>query len=385
MKEIQKIHKKVYGVEPYVSVSVPGVVNILGEYCDFNCGSVVSMTISKDVQVTVSKRNDNALYFYECEKEVKRKSTITNIKCKEGQLHSNYMRGVVSELLLIGLKLPGMDFCVSINFIEGAGLGSATATALATVIAIKELTKIDITESQLLKAAHRSLTKFMGMSKTLTDLYCAYYSKDTKKIHYLDLKTLDYEELNVNIDGYEGLIVNSNVELDDDNKTITELKEAFDICENRLKQMKHGRYLCDYKYSDLDLLIGKVPEVLRRKTSYFFTEELLIKELRNYFIKSDIVSVGKYIKRSHEGVRDILEASCPEVDWLVNRAIECDGVFGAKHIGSVQGGSVFIIGKEGFIKDFQEKLDDYEKIFGFKTESFKVKTSTIKIKYRDKK
>ncbi len=377
MNELKKIHKKNYGVEPAVSVSVPGVVNILGEYCDFNCGSVVSMTISKDVQVSVSKRNDSSLFFYDCKKNAKKKSTLTNLKYKEGQLHSNYIRGVISELLLIGLKLPGMDFSLKINFIEVAGLGSATAVALASVIAIKELTNIDITEAQMIQVAHRALTRFMGMNKTLTDFYCAYYSKNT--IQYFDLKTLEYEEFEFDIKGYEILIINSNVELSDDNKTISALKNAFDICENKLRQLKNGRSLGDYRLEDLDLLIGKVPEVLRRKTSYFFMEKLLINKLRNYFIEQDMVGVGKYIKRSHESIRDVLEASCPEVDWLVNRALESEDILGAKHIGSVQGGSVFILGREGCREDIEEKLEEYEKIFGFIAEVFKVETSTIKI------
>ena len=82
------------------------------------------------------------------------------------------------------------------------------------------------------------------------------------------------------------------------------------------------------------------------------------------------------MNRSHESLRDNFEVSCPEIDWLVKRAQEIDGVFGSKITGSGFGGCTITLIKNTAVDKYQERLDEYERIFGFKAEMIECHPST---------
>ncbi|MDR0590023.1 MAG: galactokinase, partial [Spirochaetaceae bacterium] len=54
-----------------------------------------------------------------------------------------------------------------------------------------------------------------------------------------------------------------------------------------------------------------------------------------------------------------------EIDWLVKRAQEIDGVMGSRMTGQGFGGCTYTILKEEAIAEYQRRLEDYERIFGF--------------------
>jgi galactokinase len=55
--------------------------------------------------------------------------------------------------------------------------------------------------------------------------------------------------------------------------------------------------------------------------------------------EEDHRQLGNYVTLSHESLREYLQASCPELDLLVNLARAHDGCYGARSIGRGFGGS----------------------------------------------
>jgi galactokinase len=76
------------------------------------------------------------------------------------------------------------------------------------------------------------------------------------------------------------------------------------------------------------------------------------------------------MNRSHESLRDLYEVSCPELDWLVKRAWETEGVYGARMTGAGFGGCTVMLIEEKAIPDYRARIDVYERIFSFKAETF---------------
>jgi galactokinase len=72
------------------------------------------------------------------------------------------------------------------------------------------------------------------------------------------------------------------------------------------------------------------------------------------------------MNRSHEGLRDLYEVSCPEVDWLVKRALEIDGTLCSRMTGKGFGGCTITFIKRGAIEEYKKRLEEYERIFGFR-------------------
>jgi galactokinase len=92
--------------------------------------------------------------------------------------------------------------------------------------------------------------------------------------------------------------------------------------------------------------------------------------------QADFPALSKIIYHSHESLRDLYEVSCPEIDWLVKRAQEIDGVLGSRMTGAGFGGCTYTFLKEDAIAEYKKRLEDYERIFGFHPVVYEVRPST---------
>lgn len=84
------------------------------------------------------------------------------------------------------------------------------------------------------------------------------------------------------------------------------------------------------------------------------------------FRKGDLAAFGKTVYHSHESLRDLYEVSCPEIDWLVKRAQEIDGVLCSRMTGQGFGGCTYTVIAEASVEEYKRRLEDYERIFGFR-------------------
>jgi galactokinase len=94
-----------------------------------------------------------------------------------------------------------------------------------------------------------------------------------------------------------------------------------------------------------------------------------VREAESSLRRGDIVSFGKLMNRSHESLRDQYEVSCPELDWLVKRAWETEGVYGSRMTGAGFGGCTVTLIEENAIPKYESRLEAYERIFSFKPET----------------
>jgi galactokinase len=101
-----------------------------------------------------------------------------------------------------------------------------------------------------------------------------------------------------------------------------------------------------------------------------------ISEAEEALHKADFGSLSKIITHSHESLRDLYEVSCPEIDWLVKRAQEINGVLGSRMTGRGFGGCTYTIIRDEAIPEYRKRLEDYERIFGFHPVIYEVKLST---------
>jgi galactokinase len=89
--------------------------------------------------------------------------------------------------------------------------------------------------------------------------------------------------------------------------------------------------------------------------------------------KGDLPALTRLFFHSHESLRDLYEVSCPEIDWLVKRAQEIDGVLGSRMTGQGFGGCTYTLISENAVEEYRRRLDDYERIFGFHPLTYEVR------------
>jgi len=112
--------------------------------------------------------------------------------------------------------------------------------------------------------------------------------------------------------------------------------------------------------------MGLIPENIRRICLHVVEENQRVLDSKEALLAKDMNVFGKILNRSHESLRDNYEVSCPEIDWLVKRAWELDGVLGSRLTGKGFGGCTITLLTEQAVPVYLNRLEEYERIFGFR-------------------
>ena len=369
MTDLIKIHKAEYGCEPEFIGSAPGVLNIMGEHTDYNEGYVLQMALEQRTYVAISRRKDNSLRFFAANFSERKRTTIPNLKYKREDRWANYCKGTLYGFLERGLNFRGLDITISGNIPVKIGLGSSASICVATAAAINGLFDFRLKKLDLVQIASDAESDFMGLSRTIADAFTSCMSKPGK-ILFLDLRTLDYHHIPINLSNYRLMICNSNVPIITEEEDLIEFKEECQRCTEYLSPKKPGRSLRDFTSSDLKNGMGLMPEYSRRLCTHVIYENERVLEAKEALKKDDLAFLGKLMIRSHESLRDNFEVSCPELDWLVKRAWETEGVLGARMTGYGFGGCTVSLVKQSSVPIYEKRLEEYEHIFGFVAEKF---------------
>lgn len=143
-----------------------------------------------------------------------------------------------------------------------------------------------------------------------------------------------------------------------------------------LSRKKEGATLRDFAALDLMESMGDLPEKIRRRSMHVVQEIRRVYDAENAIRDADFAALTRIFFHSHESLRDLYEVSCPEIDWLVKRAQEIEGVLGSRMTGQGFGGCTYTIIREDAIGEYRERLEDYERIFGFHPVIYEVRPAT---------
>jgi galactokinase len=96
--------------------------------------------------------------------------------------------------------------------------------------------------------------------------------------------------------------------------------------------------LRDIDPSQLSRFGEKLPERVFRRCCHVVTENARVLQAAEALRRLDLDSFGRLMVESHRSLRDDYEVSCKELDLMVELALKCDGVFGARMTGGGFGG-----------------------------------------------
>ena len=379
-------HKKEYNTNPQVIASAPGILNLMGEHTDYNEGCVIQTTINRSVSVAVSARKDNSLRFYLADSDEKKRTTVPNLKYKREDRWANYLKGVLFELVNLGFPIKGLDVTISGDVIPGIGLGASAALEVAFTAAVNHLFKFRLSESQMIQAASYAEASFVGRNTEITDQFVSTIGRKNKAV-YLDLRTLDFEYLPLDFENVKIVIINSNVPGTEAVREaeLLERKQQCAECVEFLNRKRPGRSLRDYTIEDISGGMGLLPEKIRRICTHVIGETQRSKDASEAIKSRSLELFGRMMSRSHESLRDNYEVSCPELDWLVKRSQEMDGVLGSRMTGGGFGGCTVSLIETRVLDNYKERLQEYEHIFGFEPEIFVCEPSDgVKIVFPEK-
>ena len=346
--------------EPLV-VRSPGRINLIGEHTDYNQGFVLPAAIDKYVFTAVSKRNDEQVCMDSVQFNQRHLIPLEAIKPIAG-LWTNYILGVVDQLLKRGYHPGGFNMVVEGDIPLGAGLSSSAAMECSVATALNELFKLQIGKLELVRIAQAAEHDYAGVQCGIMDPFASVFGKKDHVIS-LDCRDLSYQYVPLDISGYKLVLFDSHVKH----------KLAETAYNTRKQECEEGIMKVQQKYPEVrslrDTTLNMLGEcisnpVLLKRCSFIVKENdrLLTgcQDLQN----GDILSFGKKMFQTHDGLSKDYAVSCPELDFLVNEVSNNPAVAGSRMMGGGFGGCTINIIEEGAVdvitgqlmKSYEEKM-----------------------------
>ncbi|MDR1178583.1 MAG: galactokinase [Spirochaetaceae bacterium] len=369
MKDIGPLHRAEYETEAdqnnrIVIGEAPGRIHYLGEHGEPGWGMFLSSAINRSVQAAVSLRKDNSLRFFAADLGERKRTTLINLKYKREDRWANYIKVAVHAFAERGFPIKGLNFTISGDIPQQIGLASSSAIEVAAAVALKGFFQARISDRELLGMLSSSASLFFGKQFNPVDYLIAL---SARKDHFLivDEEKLEARTVKVPLGGYKILLMDSRVPrmgVEEELKhRVQDIRRGLDFLSNK----REGASFRDYVTSDIMESMGNLPEQIRRRCLHIVKELQRVEECQDILRKGDFASLSRLILHSHESLRDLYEVSCPEIDWLVKRAQETEGVVGSRMTGEGFGGCTYTIVDARAVDAFNHRLEDYERIFGF--------------------
>lgn len=337
----------------------PGRVNLIGEHIDYNGGHVFPCAITFGNYCIARKRDDLKLRFYsENFKELGIiEVDLNNLKYEEKDNWTNYPKGVFATFIKHGYKINhGFDIYVFGN-IPGSGLSSSAAMEVVISNLIKDYFSIDIDDVEIAKYSQEAEVKFCHMNCGIMDQFASANGKKDKAI-FLDCNTLKYEYVPLVLKGYKLIVTNSNKP---HSLVTSKYNDRRKECEEALHDLQtklNIKSLCELSVDEFEANKHLIKtETNRIRASFAIYEEDRTKKAVIALQNNDYGTFGKLLNESGDGLHYQYDATCFEIDTLVDLARKQKGCLGSRETGGGWGGNTISLVKEECVDEFKENLE----------------------------
>ncbi len=322
--------QNVFGKAPLQTAYAPGRVNLLGEHTDYNGGFVLPMPLTLGTAVAVG--------FGGAAGTVHISSTAFDaveqrmLSDRSADHWTDYVIGSLIHLLDGVLVKEGLQVMVSTDLPIGSGLSSSAAVEVATIRATAALFEMKLSDVDIAKLARKAENAFVGVPCGIMDQYSVSVGEPGTAV-FLDTRTLR-SEVAALPDSHHFVIVHSGVshKLSEDGyeKRVSECHEA---CAALGVEM-----LSDLGLSDLPS-VDALPSPINARARHIVTENDRVLRAVSALQDQDLALFAQLMIESHNSQRDDYAVSVPEVDALVQGALDA-GAEGARLTGGGFGGSI---------------------------------------------
>lgn len=365
--------KSIYHLDDNIDVFfAPGRVNIIGEHIDYNGGHVLPCALSVGTYLACRKRDDKKvrLFSYNCAKAGVFTIDIDDIVYNKQNGWVNYPLGVFATL-----KKHNFDFTCGYDLyylgnISGSGLSSSASIEVVTAYMLKEMNNFPLSHTEIAKLCQESENNFNGLNCGIMDQFASSLGRHNCAM-YLDTKELNNKYIKMNLEPYQIVIINSQVPhsltTSHYNDRLQECREALKI----LQTKKDINNLCDLSVNEFKEIGDVITNpILYKRAKFAIEEEDRVQKAISALNDNNIIEFGKLLTESGIGLKDDYEATCPQVDTLVDLCLSFDGCIGSRETGGGWGGNIIALVLEDKIPDFRSYvLSKYKEKTGLKASS----------------
>lgn len=315
----------------------PGRVNIIGEHTDYSGGLILPAAIDFSTIAVISPRVDKQAVLYS-ENFAKQVSIpLDTLPSRGDGAWSDYPLGVAWALREKGIELPGFDLLIAGDVPLGAGLSSSASVEVACALAFLSLTPAHISREEIALLCQRAENSYVGAMSGIMDQFIACFGEKDHAV-LVDTRSLSHTAVPIP-ENVHLVICNSMVKHShaggEYNTRRAEVDEGSRILREHNPMLRELR---DASISDLEQVRDRMPGNVFRRCRHIITENARVEQTVAAFHTGDLATVGRLMAEAHASYRDDFEASCPEVEVLIELAAKLPGLIGARLTGGGFGG-----------------------------------------------
>lgn len=319
------------GHPPHGLWQSPGRVNLVGEHTDYNDGLVLPATIDRTATIAARLRGDGMV---RCASLQVRGDVEISLDDVRAGVDWGWPAGVLGALWALrrtGVAVPGLDLVVDSAIPVGAGLASSAALAVATCLAVIELTQQHLSLVDIARACQSGEEEIAGAPTGLMDPVAVLAGRRGSAV-LLDCRSLERTLVPFAPAEASAALLVIDTRIGHDNSS-GGYRERRDQCTEAAAELG-VRSLRDVT---LDVVATQLAGTLQRRARHVVTENARVLRVAELLRAGLLQDAGSVFNESHASLRDDFEVSCPELDCAVDAA-QSAGAWGARMTGAGWGG-----------------------------------------------
>ena len=346
-----------FGRLPSVLVRSPGRVNLLGAHLDYNDGCVLPVAIDREIWLAGHKRDDTMLSVVAADITESATFEPLSIPLEELPRWARYPAALVRTM---GHPCVGANVVFSSSIPIGSGLSSSAALTAAFGLMWRTRGQWSMTQLELAKCCQQA-EHLTGLDCGLLDPFTCLHGQSGHALH-LDCRDNTYEHIKLP-SRFRIVVADTRVKR---KLASTQYNQRRNESDEALRRMK-GQSWRDLPITQLARLEG----TLRKRAEHILGEIDRVAAAR-----AQPEQLGPLMTSSHISSRDLYEVSCPELDLMVDAAVNIPGCLGSRLCGGGFGGCTVNLVEAGYTEDFIAALAAvYEDRTGVEPALMRVKPS----------
>lgn len=321
----------------------PGRVNLIGEHTDYNEGFVLPVALDRCTWAAAAGRTDGWIRVHSAALGERHEWALDDWPRDALPGWTAYPAGVAALLRERGARLAGVDLLVESDVPIGAGLSSSAALEVSTALALAALCGEPLESSELIDLCRRAEHEFAGVPCGIMDQSAALLARAGHAL-LLDCRTREPRHVPLRLDGHSLLVVDSGVR-----RRLAEGEYAARRaqCEAAVAYFRRRnaavRALRDVTSETVRAHASQMDPLAAARALHVAGEDERTLAAAAALERSDAAALGALLSESHASLRDHFEASCAEVDRLVDALCGVSGVRGARLTGAGFGGCLVVL------------------------------------------
>ena len=314
-----------------VRAFAPGRVNLIGEHTDYNDGLCLPFAIERGVTVTATDDGAPGRVTVRA-RDLGEEDEFELDSPSPADGWRAFARGMVAEL---GPPLRPAALEIEGDVAQGAGLSSSAALEVALALALLAHSgRAEPDRRELARLCSRVENEWVGAQTGLLDQLASLFGAPGAAIR-IDMRDLTIAPVALELGDWRLATVDSGATHSHVAGSGYEARRA--EC-RRACELLGIASLRDARRQDL----GRLPEPLDRRVRHVLEENDRVERAVEALERRDLPELGALLEASHASLRDLYDASVPEVERTVERVTE-HGAAGARMVGGGFGGHVLAL------------------------------------------